>query len=154
MVADLKSDEGRNLFLRLVTEADVLIADGGLGQDGPRAFQDCHDINYISLNGLLHAVGRKGERPLAPLNLAGDFGGGSMFLSPSGSSTPIPIELLLRGRARVLRREGRRWHVEARIALRSSGAELAVAEAEIVERDAGHFERRRHWLAAHDDSQG
>jgi alpha-methylacyl-CoA racemase len=35
---------------------------------------------YISLNGLLHAVGRKNERPVPPLNLAGDFGGGSMFL--------------------------------------------------------------------------
>ncbi|MRT44433.1 CoA transferase, partial [Xylella fastidiosa subsp. multiplex] len=39
-----------------------------------------HDINYISLNGVLHAIGRKGEKPVPPLNLAGDFGGGSMFL--------------------------------------------------------------------------
>src|SRR5690349_5345494 len=52
----------------------------GWGQDGPRAQQAGHDINYISLNGLLHAVGRKGEKPVPPLNLAGDFGGGSMFL--------------------------------------------------------------------------
>jgi alpha-methylacyl-CoA racemase len=52
----------------------------GWGQDGPRALQAGHDINYISLNGLLHAVGRKDERPVPPLNLAGDFGGGSMFL--------------------------------------------------------------------------
>ena len=52
----------------------------GWGQTGPRALQAGHDINYISLNGLLHAVGRKGERPVPPLNIAGDFGGGSMFL--------------------------------------------------------------------------
>jgi alpha-methylacyl-CoA racemase len=52
----------------------------GWGQTGPRSQQAGHDINYISLNGLLHAVGRKGERPVPPLNLAGDFGGGSMFL--------------------------------------------------------------------------
>lgn len=52
----------------------------GWGQDGPRSQQAGHDINYISLNGVLHAIGRKGERPVPPLNLAGDFGGGSMFL--------------------------------------------------------------------------
>ncbi|MCW2620923.1 MAG: carnitine dehydratase [Frankiales bacterium] len=52
----------------------------GWGQDGPRALQAGHDINYISLTGILHAVGREGERPVPPLNLAGDFGGGSMLL--------------------------------------------------------------------------
>jgi len=52
----------------------------GWGQDGPRAQQAGHDINYISLNGALHAIGRAGERPVPPLNLVGDFGGGSMFL--------------------------------------------------------------------------
>ncbi len=108
VAADLKSDEGRELVLRLIAKADVLIegfrpgvterlglgpADcakvnerliygrmTGWGQTGPRSQQAGHDINYISLNGLLHAVGRKGERPVPPLNLAGDFGGGSMFL--------------------------------------------------------------------------
>ena len=52
----------------------------GWGQTGPRSQQAGHDINYISLNGVLHAVGRAGERPVPPLNLVGDFGGGSMFL--------------------------------------------------------------------------
>ncbi len=52
----------------------------GWGQDGPRAQEPGHDLNYISTTGLLHAVGRKGERPVPPLNLFGDFGGGSMFL--------------------------------------------------------------------------
>src|SRR5271168_2112195 len=52
----------------------------GWGQTGPRSQQAGHDINYISLNGILHAIGRAGERPVPPLNLVGDFGGGSMFL--------------------------------------------------------------------------
>jgi alpha-methylacyl-CoA racemase len=108
VAADLKSAEGRDLVLRLISKADVLIEGyrpgvterlglgpddcakvnerliyarmTGWGQTGPRALQAGHDINYISLNGLLHAVGRRGERPVPPLNLTGDFGGGSMFL--------------------------------------------------------------------------
>lgn len=108
VTADLKSDEGRQFVLDLAAKADVLIEGfrpgvterlglgpedcakvneklvyarmTGWGQDGPRALQAGHDINYISLNGVLHAIGRKGERPVPPLNLAGDFGGGSMFL--------------------------------------------------------------------------
>ncbi|MDT7732964.1 MAG: alpha-methylacyl-CoA racemase, partial [Mycobacterium sp.] len=99
---------GRELVLKLVAKADVLIegyrpgvterlglgpADcakindrliygrmTGWGQTGPRSQQAGHDINYISLNGVLHAIGRAGDRPVPPLNLVGDFGGGSMFL--------------------------------------------------------------------------
>lgn len=52
----------------------------GWGQDGPLSQVAGHDINYISLTGLLHAVGRADEVPTPPLNLFGDFGGGSMFL--------------------------------------------------------------------------
>jgi len=52
----------------------------GWGQYGPLADRAGHDINYISLTGVLHAIGRKGERPVPPLNMVGDFGGGSMFL--------------------------------------------------------------------------
>jgi alpha-methylacyl-CoA racemase len=51
----------------------------GWGQDGPLAAQAGHDINYISLTGALHAIGA-GDRPAVPLNLVGDFGGGSLFL--------------------------------------------------------------------------
>jgi alpha-methylacyl-CoA racemase len=108
VIADLKSDEGRELILKLVAKADVLIEGyrpgvterlglgpedcakvndrliygrmTGWGQTGPRSQQAVHDINYISLNGVLHAIGRAGERPVPPLNLVGDFGGGSMFL--------------------------------------------------------------------------
>ena len=108
VTADLKSDEGRELVLKLVARADVLIEGyrpgvterlglgpeqchevndrliyarmTGWGQTGPRSQQAGHDINYISLNGILHAIGRVNERPVPPLNLVGDFGGGSMFL--------------------------------------------------------------------------
>jgi alpha-methylacyl-CoA racemase len=108
VIADLKSDDGRDLVLKLVAKADVLIEGyrpgvtermglgpedcakvnerlvygrmTGWGQTGPRSKQAGHDINYISLNGVLHAIGREGEKPVPPLNLVGDFGGGSMFL--------------------------------------------------------------------------
>ena len=108
VAVNLKSDKGRDTVLRLVAMADVLIEGyrpgvterlglgpkdcanvnerliyarmTGWGQAGPRSQQAGHDINYISLNGVLHAIGRAGERPLPPLNLVGDFGGGSMFL--------------------------------------------------------------------------
>jgi alpha-methylacyl-CoA racemase len=108
VAANLKSEEGRELVLRLIAKADVLIEGfrpgvterlglgpldcakvnerliyarmTGWGQTGPRSQQAGHDINYISLNGVLHAIGRAGDRPVPPLNLVGDFGGGSMFL--------------------------------------------------------------------------
>ena len=108
VAANLKSEQDRDLVLRLIAKADVLIEGfrpgvterlglgpedcaqvnerliyarmTGWGQTGPRSQQAGHDINYISLNGVLHAVGRAGERPVPPLNLVGDFGGGSMFL--------------------------------------------------------------------------
>ena len=53
----------------------------GWGQDGPLAGAAGHDINYIALTGLLSAIGRKGDKPVPPLNLVGDFGGGGMLLA-------------------------------------------------------------------------
>jgi alpha-methylacyl-CoA racemase len=53
----------------------------GWGQDGPMAQAAGHDINYIALAGALEGIGRKGEPPLPPLNLVGDFGGGGMLLA-------------------------------------------------------------------------
>jgi alpha-methylacyl-CoA racemase len=52
----------------------------GWGQNGPLAPRAGHDINYIALAGVLHAFGRRGEAPVPPLNLVGDFGGGGMLL--------------------------------------------------------------------------
>ncbi len=53
----------------------------GWGQDGPLSQTAGHDINYISLCGALSAMGRAGEKPVPPLNLVGDFGGGGMLLA-------------------------------------------------------------------------
>ena len=108
VAADLKDPAGRDRVLRLAERADVLLEGyrpgvterlgvgpdacharnprlvyarmTGWGQDGPLARRAGHDINYISLTGALHAIGRAGERPVPPLNLVGDFGGGSMLL--------------------------------------------------------------------------
>jgi len=53
----------------------------GWGQDGPYASTAGHDINYIALAGALDPIGRRGEGPVPPLNLVGDFGGGGMLLA-------------------------------------------------------------------------
>jgi alpha-methylacyl-CoA racemase len=53
----------------------------GWGQDGPYASTAGHDINYISLAGALDPIGRRGEAPVPPLNLVGDFGGGGLLLA-------------------------------------------------------------------------
>ncbi|MCJ0762579.1 CaiB/BaiF CoA transferase family protein [Variovorax terrae] len=52
----------------------------GWGQDGPLAARAGHDLNYIALTGALHAIGR-GDKPVPPLNLVGDYGGGGAFLA-------------------------------------------------------------------------
>ena len=53
----------------------------GWGQTGPLANTVGHDINYIALTGALHAIGRAGQAPVPPLNLVGDFAGGSMYMA-------------------------------------------------------------------------
>ena len=53
----------------------------GWGQTGPLAATAGHDINYIALSGALHAIGRADGPPVAPLNLAGDYGGGALYLA-------------------------------------------------------------------------
>lgn len=53
----------------------------GWGQNGPLANAVGHDINYIALTGALHAIGRAGQAPAVPINLVGDFGGGTMYLA-------------------------------------------------------------------------
>jgi alpha-methylacyl-CoA racemase len=106
---DLKQPDATEVVLRLVERADALIegfrpgvmerlglgpevclarnpklAYGrmtGWGQDGPLAQAAGHDINYIALAGALRNFVRPPDRPVAPLNLVGDFGGGGMFLA-------------------------------------------------------------------------
>ena len=69
---------------RLLAERNPRLVYGrmtGYGQDGPMAAVAGHDINYIAIAGVLGAIGAPGERPLVPLNLVGDFGGGGMLLA-------------------------------------------------------------------------
>jgi len=75
---------------RLGLGPDVLLAGNpklvvgrmtGWGQDGPLAPRAGHDLNYIAISGILHAIGRAGGAPVPPLNLVGDFGGGGMLLA-------------------------------------------------------------------------
>jgi alpha-methylacyl-CoA racemase len=109
VAVDLKHPDGVALVLRLLEEADGLMEGfrpgvaerlglgpdeclacnpklvygrmTGYGQGGPMAQAAGHDIDYIALSGALEAIGREGERPLPPLNLVGDFGGGGMLLA-------------------------------------------------------------------------
>ena len=53
----------------------------GWGQEGPLTQEAGHDINYVSLTGAFHAMGRRGEKPAIPLNLIGDFGGGGLLMA-------------------------------------------------------------------------
>jgi hypothetical protein len=106
---NLKDPEGIGVLLRLAEDADVLVegfrpgvterlgcgpADcalrnprlvyarmTGWGQDGPLAATAGHDIDYIGVSGALHPIGRAGQRPVPPLNLVADFGGGGMLLA-------------------------------------------------------------------------
>ena len=52
----------------------------GWGQDGPYAKKAGHDINYLAVTGALNAIGYKNSEPIPPLNLLGDYAGGTMFL--------------------------------------------------------------------------
>jgi alpha-methylacyl-CoA racemase len=53
----------------------------GWGQTGPLSEAAGHDINYIAISGALHAIGNAGGKPVPPLNLVGDFGGGALYLA-------------------------------------------------------------------------
>jgi alpha-methylacyl-CoA racemase len=75
---------------RLGLGPEVMLADNprlvfgrmtGWGQSGPYAHAAGHDINYIALSGVLHAIGRAGQPPAPPLNLVGDYGGGGLLLA-------------------------------------------------------------------------
>jgi alpha-methylacyl-CoA racemase len=109
LTLDLSKDGDRGLALSAAGKADVLIEGfrpgvmerlglgpdilcalnpaliygrlTGWGQDGPLARTAGHDINYLAVTGALAAMGRPGEPPPPPLNLVGDYGGGSLYLA-------------------------------------------------------------------------
>lgn len=109
IAVDLKNPRGLGAVRRLLDQADALIEGfrpgvmerlgldpqgcmernpklvfgrvTGWGQEGPLAQAAGHDINYISLTGAAHAIGRPGQGPTPPLNLVGDFGGGALYLA-------------------------------------------------------------------------
>ena len=107
VAVDLKSDDGKQFCRDALEKADVLIEGfrpgvmerlglgpdellqanprlvygrmTGWGQEGPLAQAAGHDLNYIAITGALDAIGKKGDLPIPPQNLVGDFGGGSMY---------------------------------------------------------------------------
>ena len=107
VAVDLKSEDGQTFVRQALAHADVLVEGfrpgvmerlglgpqemleanprlvyarmTGWGQDGPLAQAAGHDLNYIAITGALDAIGAKGELPIPPQNLVGDFGGGSMY---------------------------------------------------------------------------
>ncbi len=121
VAVNLKSTAGVETVLRMADRADVLLEPyrpgvmerlglgpevvcernprlvfarlTGFGQTGPYASMAGHDINYIALSGALSVLGRKGERPVPPINLLGDFAGGGMLCA-------LGIALALLERAR------------------------------------------------------
>ncbi|MEP1535595.1 MAG: CaiB/BaiF CoA-transferase family protein [Paracoccaceae bacterium] len=105
VVLDLKSDQGRKAVLRLIETSDILIEGyrpgvmerlglgpddcpesliygrmTGWGQSGPLAQRAGHDITYLAMTGVLNMLGPKDGPPVPPMNLAADYGGGTMFL--------------------------------------------------------------------------
>jgi alpha-methylacyl-CoA racemase len=109
LALDLKRPEARDLVLELVEGSDALVEGfrpgvterlglgpaechtrnprlvygrmTGWGQEGPLAQAAGHDLNYIALTGALHSIGRSGQPPSPPLNMLGDYAGGSLYLA-------------------------------------------------------------------------
>jgi alpha-methylacyl-CoA racemase len=106
---DLKQPQAIDIVLKLIERADALIEGfrpkvmerlglgpdiclernprlvygrmTGFGQEGPLSHAAGHDINYIALTGALASIGERGRKPVPPLNLIGDYGGGSLYLA-------------------------------------------------------------------------
>lgn len=120
MVIDLKRPQGVKLLRRLLTRADILLEGfrpkvlekmglapeicwqenpklvigrmTGWGQSGPLAQLAAHDINYLSLSGALHSIGRAEGGPVPPINLIADFGAGAMHLATGVLAAYIAVK--------------------------------------------------------------
>ncbi|GMU79999.1 MAG: CoA transferase [Acidimicrobiia bacterium] len=160
VAVDLKRPEGAELLLHLLEQADVLVEGfrpgvmerlglgpdiclarnprlvygrmTGFGQDGPLAQAAGHDINYIALAGVLAHIGRAGEKPVPPLNLVGDFGGGGMLLAFG-----VCAALVERGRS------GRGQVVDAAMV---DGAATLMAVFHGMRADGSWGERGTNWI--------
>ncbi len=105
---NLKTDQGKEALYKLIKKSDIVLEGfrpgvmeklgfsptdchavnqkliigrmTGWGQQGPLAQTAGHDINYLAITGALHAIGKKDEPPIPPLNLVADYAGGAMFL--------------------------------------------------------------------------
>ena len=104
---NLRSEAGRQIFYRLAQQTDIIVegfrpgvakrlgvdydtinrmnpkiiycALSGYGQDGPYHTFPGHDINYISMTGVLGLIGSREGPPVIPLNLVADFAGASLY---------------------------------------------------------------------------
>lgn len=169
---DLKDPNGREELLRMVKTADVLLEGfrpgvlerlgldpslclernprlviarmTGWGQDGPLARRAGHDINYIALTGALAAVGEREGPPLPPLNLVGDFGGGSMLVV-AGILTAL-LERVHSGRGQVVDAamvDGASLLMQQMWSLRATGDWSDVRESNLLDGGAPFYRTYR-----------
>ena len=164
---DLKKPGGLDVLLRLVVTADALIEGyrpgvmerlgagpdvclalkpslvygrmTGWGQSGPLASAAGHDINYIALSGALHAIGTK-ERPVPPLNLVGDFGGGGAMLA-FGIASAL-LHALRTGQGQVIdaaMSDGAAYLMSPFYARVASGSFVDEREGNVLDGGAPHY---------------
>ena len=164
---DLKKPGGLDVLLRLVLTADALIEGyrpgvmerlgvgpdvclalkpslvygrmTGWGQSGPLASAAGHDINYIALSGALHAIGTK-ERPVPPLNLVGDFGGGGAMLA-FGIASAL-LHALRTGQGQVIdaaMSDGAAYLMSPFYARTASGSFVDEREGNLLDGGAPHY---------------